>query len=549
MERANQLALTFLLNAGWQIALIAAVTALCGWLLRETSARYRYWLWVAALLISIGLPVLTASNLFDGNVFSGQPRSQSTVRSTNATSPSPFQPSPVDTTTQGQSLLPSPLEEAGPHIRINKNVTMALIAFYFLFQCYLSLRLLKAWLRARTISRNAYSIEIPDPAQAVIAKCQAAMGVKKVQVLCSTDVTAPITIGSLNPLVIIPEQLLREANVSILTSAIGHELAHILRRDYLLNLIYELIYLPLSFHPAAALVRRRIRQTREICCDELVIERLVSAEIYARSLVQLASSAADQDRFTTNISVGVTNAHILEERIMTMLRRSKISSRRSNLLLIAVALIFAVPCATAASLSLPISFATQSGTVIPKQKATQLAQRQQIQASEDQKRRELREGAPSIQVAELEMRRRGERQAVVTPPGNASQETKRQESWLQQETQERDSGSGEERELGKKSDTAGSFAQAFISEYMRRIMNANRQTELAKKINITMQEALQIVTNQQPGKVLACSLEGEQGKVFYHVHVLPEDGSDSTTIHIFISAIDGQVIRTERENR
>lgn len=67
---------------------------------------------------------------------------------------------------------------------------------------------------------------------------------------------------------------MREADTDVLTSAIGHELVHVLRRDYLLNLAYELIYLPLSFHPAAALVRRRINQTRELSCDELVTEKL-----------------------------------------------------------------------------------------------------------------------------------------------------------------------------------------------------------------------------------------------------------------------------------
>jgi beta-lactamase regulating signal transducer with metallopeptidase domain len=109
-----------------------------------------------------------------------------------------------------------------------------------------------------------------------------------VQIRFSKTVPVP-TIGVLNPIIILPQQLLAEANDEVLTSAIGHELIHVRRRDYALNFIYELLYLPLLFHPAAALIRRRIRQTRELSCDELVAERVLNAEIYARSLVKLAS--------------------------------------------------------------------------------------------------------------------------------------------------------------------------------------------------------------------------------------------------------------------
>ena len=58
--------------------------------------------------------------------------------------------------------------------------------------------------------------------------------------------------------------MLREGNIELLTSAIGHEFIHVARRDYLLNLIYELLFVPLSFHPSAALLRRRVKQTRKL---------------------------------------------------------------------------------------------------------------------------------------------------------------------------------------------------------------------------------------------------------------------------------------------
>src|SRR6266852_1866773 len=70
MRIVSQLLLTLLLNATWQIALVAAVGAFCSWLLRSTAARYRHRLWVAALGLCFGLAALTGANLFPAGYFS-----------------------------------------------------------------------------------------------------------------------------------------------------------------------------------------------------------------------------------------------------------------------------------------------------------------------------------------------------------------------------------------------------------------------------------------------------------------------------------------------
>src|SRR5882724_4619210 len=69
METISRLLLTFLLNAGWQIALITAVAAVCAWLLRKTTARYRHLLWVSALFMSLVVPVLTCSQVIRETMF------------------------------------------------------------------------------------------------------------------------------------------------------------------------------------------------------------------------------------------------------------------------------------------------------------------------------------------------------------------------------------------------------------------------------------------------------------------------------------------------
>src|SRR5205085_4446536 len=187
----------------------------------------------------------------------------------------------------------------------------------------------------------------------IIRGCQSNLDIRvRVKVLRSETLPAPVTIGFRHPVIILPEPLLREGNIDLLTSAIGHEFIHVARRDYLLNLVYELLFVPVSFHPAAALLRRRIKQTRELCCDELVAERILNAEVYARSLVRLASSAPPLRRLSVTTTVGIADADILEARIMSLLKKPELNTRWKKLLLVAVSLLLLVPCVAATAFAM-----------------------------------------------------------------------------------------------------------------------------------------------------------------------------------------------------
>ena len=534
MKTISQVLLTFLLNACWQIALVAAVASLCAWLLRRTPARYRHFVWVTALVISFGLPLLSCSQLLSRALFSAAATPQTAVP-----------PVSLEMSTQQSSLeIPAPSNDPKPSVHMNGNLALGLVVLYFIFLSYRSVKLFRAWRRTKTIKGHAHEIEIREPIETIIRRCQTAIGVARFRILCSASVPVPVTVGIRIPVVILPKQLLREADSDVLTSAVGHELVHVLRRDYLMNLLYELIYLPLSFHPAAALVRRRINQTRELGCDELVAEKLLTAEVYARSLVQLAGSAAPWGRPAT-ITVGITETDILEVRIMSLLRRPKLSVHRKRLLLIAASLLLAIPCVAAASFAFSFDSGPQNSILIPQQEPSQEAkekkekeararrerEEQEMQEREDQ---ELREGIeketnPEIRAKlEAKLKRRQEERAQaeregwsVTVQGNPNELRTRR---AQEEAE----------------------------------MKA-RQAELIRQAKITMEQAIQIATSQQPGKVLECSLIGEHweapgklakdGVVLYHVVILTGDESNPTPVHVLINAVDGSVFKNAKEER
>jgi hypothetical protein len=131
-------------------------------------------------------------------------------------------------------------------------------------------------------------------------------------------------------------------------------MAHVRRRDYLVNLICEFVLLPLVFHPAAWLLKRRIEETCELACDEAAAGLLLSPPEYARSLVNLAQSIAPRaSAFSPRYTLGVFDANILEERIMRLLdNRPQESPRRARLLLGGVTLALVVTALAAGMFSL-----------------------------------------------------------------------------------------------------------------------------------------------------------------------------------------------------
>ncbi|MDX6288798.1 MAG: periplasmic protein TonB, partial [Blastocatellia bacterium] len=74
-----------------------------------------------------------------------------------------------------------------------------------------------------------------------------------------------------------------------------------------------------------------------------------------------------------------------------------------------------------------------------------------------------------------------------------------------------------------------------------------RARDLTRGAVLSMDRAIQIATSLVPGKVLACSLGRDGDKIFYHVIIIGGDGDKSTTTYVWVSALDGQVLKTEKE--
>ncbi|HEX4960895.1 MAG TPA: M56 family metallopeptidase [Thermoanaerobaculia bacterium] len=297
MKGLDGLLLTFLLNALWQIPAAVAGGLLGARLLRRAPARQRHALWLAVAVVCVALP---AASLRWPDLPARQPE----------VSGVPAAPAPM----AGPELVPpDPRRPA----RYAPAAGAAAAAGYALLLLFRGFRLGQTWRRTLGLARRASLLDVPERAAPLVAACRQALGVGPVPLLASGEVTGPVTLGALRPAILLPPRFLDDASPDEALSALGHEMAHVRRRDYAANLLCEALLLPVAFHPVVRLVRRRLAETREMACDEAVLETLLGRRSYARSLLSLAAGAAGLPRPTHTL--GVLDAHTLEVRMKSIL--------------------------------------------------------------------------------------------------------------------------------------------------------------------------------------------------------------------------------------
>jgi beta-lactamase regulating signal transducer with metallopeptidase domain/beta-lactamase class D len=108
-----------------------------------------------------------------------------------------------------------------------------------------------------------------------------------VKVLESSLVMVPTAVGWLRPAILLPASTFTGLTPQQLESILAHELAHIRRHDYLVNLLQTTVEALLFYHPAVWWVSRQIRSEREQACDDMVVRVTGDALTYARALTKV----------------------------------------------------------------------------------------------------------------------------------------------------------------------------------------------------------------------------------------------------------------------
>lgn len=139
-----------------------------------------------------------------------------------------------------------------------------------------------------------------------------------VEVLISIQATVPMVVGFVKPVILLPVATIAQLSTQQLETILLHELAHIKRHDFLVNILQTIIETVLFFNPFVWLISTNIRRERELCCDDLVMAHTHEPLVYATALATLAQNT--QNTLTLALAATGTKKQLFHriKRIMEM---------------------------------------------------------------------------------------------------------------------------------------------------------------------------------------------------------------------------------------
>ena len=186
-----------------------------------------------------------------------------------------------------------------------------LSTIYLALLSFLTIRYLNYFIRLQTIKSTGLN-KIQPELRLFTRFVAAQMGIsKKVAVWLSSVVDSPMTIGFLKPIILIPVATVNHLTMEQVETILLHELAHIKRNDYLVNLFVTVCGIIFFFNPFSKLFINTIKKEREHSCDDLVIQFQYNPHAYASALLSLEKTRHKHHQFAMS-AIGKSSQLLLE---------------------------------------------------------------------------------------------------------------------------------------------------------------------------------------------------------------------------------------------
>ena len=151
----------------------------------------------------------------------------------------------------------------------------------------LSIRTVGGWWLIQRLRRSGLT-QVPEDVRSSLARLSQRMGIRRqIELRVSGRISGPLAMGVFRSLILLPVSTLTALNAEQLEVVLAHELAHIRRADYLWNMLQSMIETLFFFHPAVWWVSNKLRQQRELCCDDVALACCSDPLVYATALLRL----------------------------------------------------------------------------------------------------------------------------------------------------------------------------------------------------------------------------------------------------------------------
>ncbi|WP_337043104.1 M56 family metallopeptidase [Emticicia sp. 17c] len=131
---------------------------------------------------------------------------------------------------------------------------------------------------------------VAQEVQALMQRLQARINLNKpIRLLESARAAVPMTIGWIKPIILLPVGIMAGLTTTQLEAVLAHELAHIKRYDYLINIFQSVVEILFFYHPATWFISAQVRDERENCCDDFAVNVCGDRLVLAKALTQVAT--------------------------------------------------------------------------------------------------------------------------------------------------------------------------------------------------------------------------------------------------------------------
>ncbi len=280
-----------LLHSLWQLAALALAMMLMLEMLRLlqiASARSRYFC-AALTMLAMALAVPVTFLFLQADLSSHHSASMDPATAAGHGTLVPSPPKAMDTSTLATSATttaPPPTWRQRISSVVQPWLT-TIVGGWLMGVVLLAIRPVTGWCAVRRLRKLGTS-PVPPTVLDQLHRAARRLGVAPtVQVVQSWLVQIPAVVGWLRPVILLPIGTLNGLTPLQLEAVLAHELAHIRRHDYLVNLLQTLVETLLFYHPAVWWVSHQMRLEREDCCDDLALLVCSDRHQYARTLLAL----------------------------------------------------------------------------------------------------------------------------------------------------------------------------------------------------------------------------------------------------------------------
>jgi len=305
MKALESFSLTYLLNSLWQVPLVFAAAWLAARAVRRSSIAMEHRIWVSALALAALLPACAFQPAEPFLKFWQLVRLWETGAAGGE----------IHVT-----MAPGVALEHGL-LRLPSTLLAAIALVYGCSILYFAGRLAWGLWKTSELRSQAECAALTGEAGRTWERCSQIFAVHDAEAAVSGDIAGPITIGIFRRMFLLPTGWQASLLAEDLDAAIAHEFAHMRRRDFAKNLAYELLSLPIAYHPLLWLTRARITESREMVCDAMAADAVAGREKYARSLLRLASTLTQKAPARTLHAIGIFDANIFERRVMNLTQK------------------------------------------------------------------------------------------------------------------------------------------------------------------------------------------------------------------------------------